>query len=75
VDEKLAMSIHDAQDVEWVVFRFGGLGDPIDWRTSIVAAACEALGVTEAFDEDGADATVAQALELVAAAYPEGFTE
>lgn len=45
--------ICDAQDVTWVDFATGGLGDPPDWRANIIRNACRALNVREAVSDDG----------------------
>lgn len=46
-------AIFDAQDVMWIEFTDGGHGDPVRWQSDIIIETCKALGVTEAFGEQG----------------------
>ena len=47
------LSIRDAQEIVWLLFRRGGNGDPVEWATNIVLGTCKGLGITEAWTANG----------------------
>lgn len=56
-------AIFDAQDIMWVEFTDGGVGDPVDWQTTIIRQTCAVLGVTVAINEAGDLTSVAKFIE------------
>jgi len=57
-DEAGNAVIRDPQDLTWAILFQGGGGDPVDWPITIITKTCEALRITEAFDDEGNGMTV-----------------
>lgn len=65
VDEDAkTLAIYDAQEIEWIVFRKGGLGDPVEWAQNTVERTCTALGIEEAWTSNGFQTGIDGALKL-----------
>ena len=58
------LCIKDAQEIEWVLFRRGGNGDPVEWATNIVKSVCRSFGIDEAWTIDGDDVELDKAINL-----------
>lgn len=58
------LCIKDAQEIEWVLFRRGGNGDPVKWPVSVVLSTCHGLKVTEAYTVDGDAVDLDEAINL-----------
>lgn len=56
-------AIYDAQDICWIEFSDGGYGDPTTWQGNIIRDTCAALGIEQAFDEDGNERSIIEFLE------------
>ena len=69
------LSIRDAQDIIWVLFRRGGNGDPIEWATNVVLGTCKGLGVTEAWATTGEELDLADAIDRWIMRVPGGVVD
>lgn len=56
------LSIKDAQEIIFVLFRRGGNGDPVEWAMNVVLGTCKGLGITEAWSVDGEEMSLEEAI-------------